>query len=125
MKNITGKKYETTLFEKEKTERIIQSMKDERFFQDLAETFKALSDPTRAKIIFALCLEDQLCVHDIAEIAGTTSSAISHQLRLLRSLKLVKYFKTGRTAYYSLDDMHINNLFAEGSKHVEEKQAVY
>jgi len=100
--------------------RVRDSMKDERFFQDLAETFKALSDPTRAKIIYALCLEDSLCVNDIASIVGTSISAISHQLRLLRSMKLVKYFKEGRTAYYSLDDIHINNLFAEGSKHVEE-----
>ena len=108
-----------------RTERVKENMKDERFFQDLAETFKALSDPTRSKIIFALCVEDQLCVNEIAEIAGTSSSATSHQLRLLRSMKLVKYFKTGRTAYYSLDDVHINNLFAEGSKHVEEKLTAY
>jgi DNA-binding transcriptional ArsR family regulator len=118
-------KEEMPSFSNFKTDRVRKSMKDERFFQDLAETFKALSDPTRTKIIFALCMEDKLCVHEIAEIAETTSSAVSHQLRLLRSLRLVKYFKTGRIAYYSLDDIHINNLFAEGSRHVEEKQIIY
>lgn len=109
------------VFEKEKASMVRRKMKTERFFQDLAETFKALSDPTRTKIIFALCQEDELCVHDIAAITGTTNSAISHQLRMLRNMKLVKYKKAGRIAYYSLDDIHINNLFDEGSKHVDDK----
>jgi ArsR family transcriptional regulator len=96
-------------------------MKPERFYQDLAEAFKAMSDPTRAKIIHVLCREDKLRVHDIASIIGTTDSVISHQLRTLRNMKLVKYYKDGRAAHYSLDDIHINNLFAEGLKHVIEK----
>ncbi len=96
-------------------------MKNERFFYDLAETFKAMSDPTRTKIIFALCQENELCVSDIATIIGTTNSAISHQLKTLRNMKLVKYDKVGKVSYYSLDDKHINNLFAEGVRHVEEK----
>jgi ArsR family transcriptional regulator len=111
----------TTFIEKEKVKSVGKKMKSEKFFHYLAETFKALSDPTRAKIIFVLCQENELCVHDIAAILGNTNSAISHQLRTLRNMKLVKYKKTGRIAYYSLDDIHINNLFAEGLKHVEEK----
>ena len=96
-------------------------MKNERFYHDLAETFKAMSDPTRTKIIYVLCQEEELCVHDIAMIIGTTNSAISHQLRTLRNMKLVRYNKVGKLTYYSLDDLHINNLFAEGIRHVEEK----
>ncbi len=98
-----------------------KKLKSESFFHHLAETFKAMSDPTRTKIIYALCQEDELCVHDIASIIGTTNSAISHQLRTLRNMKLVKYNKVGKVTYYSLDDIHINNLFAEGLRHVEEK----
>jgi len=96
-------------------------MKSERFFHDLAETFMAMSDPTRTKIIYSLCQENELCVRDIAAITGTTSSAISHQLRILRNMKLVKYNKIGKVIFYSLDDIHINNLFAEGLRHVREK----
>ncbi len=112
---------EITCIEKEKVRSVRKKMKSERFYHSLAETFKAMSDPTRAKIIFALCQENELCVHDIAAIIGTTNSAISHQLRILRNMKLVKYNKVGKVAYYSLDDIHINNLFAEGLRHVEEK----
>jgi len=96
-------------------------MKSEKFFHSLAETFRAMSDPTRTKIIFALSQENELCVSDIASIIGTTNSAISHQLRTLRNMKLVKYNKVGKVTYYSLDDIHINNLFAEGLRHVEDK----
>jgi ArsR family transcriptional regulator, lead/cadmium/zinc/bismuth-responsive transcriptional repressor len=107
--------------EKEKVISVKNKMKTERFFHSLAETFKAMSDPTRTKIIYALCQENELCVHDIAAIIGTTNSAISHQLRTLRNMNLVKYNKVGKVTYYSLDDLHINNLFAEGLRHVEEK----
>ena len=107
--------------EKAKVEGVMGKMKTERFFHDLAETVRAMSDPNRTKIIYARGLENELCVHDIAAIIETTNSAISHQLRILRNMKLVKYNKVGRVAYYSLDDIHINNLFAEGLRHVEEK----
>lgn len=112
---------EISCIEKEKVKSVKKKMKTERFFHYLAETFRAMSDPTRTKIIYALCLENELCVHDIAAIIGTTNSAISHQLRTLRNMKLVKYNKVGKVTYYSLDDIHINNLFAEGLRHVEEK----
>jgi len=107
--------------EKGKVKSVKKKMKTERFFHDLAETFKAMSDPTRTKIIYALCQEDELCVSDMAAVIGTTNSAISHQLRTLRNMKLVKYNKVGKVTFYSLDDIHINNLFAEGLRHVEEK----
>jgi len=83
----------------------------------LAETFRVLGDPTRVRILHALSLEE-LCVCDIARLLGTTKSAVSHQLRLLRSLRVVKYRKDGRMAYYSLDDSHVENLLREGLSHI-------
>jgi DNA-binding transcriptional ArsR family regulator len=112
---------ELSCIEKDKVRSVKKKMKSERFFHYLAETFRAMSDPTRTKIIYSLCQENELCVHDIAVIIGTTNSAISHQLRTLRNMKLVKYNKVGKVTYYSLDDIHINNLFAEGLRHVQEK----
>ena len=121
MKKIKSNALELHCVEKEKVDSVKMNMKTERFFHYLAETFKAMSDPTRTKIIYALCQENELCVRDIATIIGTSNSAISHQLRTLRNMKLVKYNKVGKVAFYSLDDKHINNLFAEGLRHVEEK----
>nr|WP_297212912.1 metalloregulator ArsR/SmtB family transcription factor [Thermodesulfovibrio sp.] len=85
-------------------------MKDEATIQRIAETFKVLGDLTRTKIIFALS-QEELCVCDIANLLGTTKSAISHQLRILRNMRLVKYKKEGKMVFYSLDDEHIKNLF--------------
>jgi DNA-binding transcriptional ArsR family regulator len=121
MKENDSETPELACIEKEKVISVKKKMKTERFFHYMAETFRAMSDPTRAKIIFALCQEKELCVRDIAAIIETSNSAISHQLRTLRNMKLVKYNKVGKVTYYSLDDIHINNLFAEGLRHVEEK----
>jgi DNA-binding transcriptional ArsR family regulator len=121
MKNQTPEKHLMNSVERGKVVAVKRKMKTDRCFQYLAETFKALSDPTRAKIIFALCEERELCVSDLSSIIETTNSAISHQLKTLRNMKLVKYNKVGKMAFYSLDDMHINNLFAEGLRHVEEE----
>jgi len=108
------------LFVDEKRVREVQeAMKPEAVFHALAETFKALSDPTRVKILYALSLKE-LCVCDIANLLGKTSSAVSHQLRLLRGQKLVRFRKEGKIAYYTLDDEHIYHLFEEGLKHAEE-----
>ncbi|RME43904.1 MAG: transcriptional regulator [Chloroflexi bacterium] len=83
----------------------------------LAETFKALSDPTRVRIISVLSASE-LCVHEIAETLGMTQSAISHQLRTLRELRLVKFRREGRHIYYTLDDEHIRDLFHQGLDHI-------
>ena len=93
----------------------------EEIANKLAETFKVLSTSTRIKIINALA-NKELCVCDISELLGMSQSAISHQLKKLRELKLVKYRKEGRTVYYSLDDDHILQLFAQGLAHVTEKR---
>ena len=85
----------------------------------LAETFSVLSDPTRMKIIHALSSEE-LCVCDIACILGMSISAVSHQLRILRTMRLVRFRKESKMVYYSLDDDHITALFNEGLDHVRE-----
>ena len=120
MKKIKQDSSGTEFIEVNKVKSLKRKMKSEKFFHYLAETFRALSDPTRTKIIYALCQENELCVSDIASVIGTSNSAISHQLRTLRNMKLVKYNKVGKIAFYSLDDIHINNLFAEGLRHVED-----
>ena len=86
---------------------------------ELSETFKVLGDPTRIKILHALN-EKELCVCDLSELLDMSSSAISHQLRVLRNNKLVKHRKEGRSVYYSLDDEHVMCLFGQGLEHVLE-----
>jgi DNA-binding transcriptional ArsR family regulator len=86
---------------------------------NLAETFRVLSDPTRMKIIHALSNEE-LCVCDIASILGMSISAVSHQLRILRTMRLVRFRKESKMVYYTLDDDHITTLFNEGLNHVRE-----
>ncbi len=83
----------------------------------LAQVFDALADPTRVRIVSALN-ERELCVCDLAALLGMTQSAISHQLRLMRTLGLVKNRKDGRIVYYSLDDEHIRDLFQRGVEHI-------
>jgi ArsR family transcriptional regulator len=82
----------------------------------LSEIFKIMGDPTRLRIINALST-GEMCVCDIAAALGMEHSAISHQLRLLKALRLVKYRKEGKSVYYSLDDIHVMTLFNEGFKH--------
>ena len=96
----------------------IKMPSDEIIF-DVAELFKVFGDTTRMRIICAL-KENELCVGDIAEITNTTISAISHQLRILKQAKLVKYRKERKTVYYSLDDDHVLQIFEKGREHVEE-----
>ena len=85
----------------------------------LANTFKALGDPGRVKILLALA-EQELCVCDLAALLGMSTSAISHQLRILRHLNLVRARKEGKMAFYSLEDEHIKELLREGLRHIEE-----
>ncbi len=93
-------------------------LEDEEIF-DLAELFKVFGDSTRMKILNALMMEE-LCVCDIAEITNSTPSAISHQLRVLKQAKLVKYRKDGKSVFYSLDDEHVREIFEKGREHIEE-----
>ncbi|TSK09180.1 MAG: winged helix-turn-helix transcriptional regulator [Geobacter sp.] len=106
-----------TLIDEARVAAARNAMPPEEVLFKLAETFRVLGDPTRVRILHALTLEE-LCVCDIASLLGTTKSAVSHQLRLLRSLRVVKYRRDGRVVYYSLDDSHVGNLLREGVGHV-------
>jgi DNA-binding transcriptional ArsR family regulator len=85
----------------------------------LAETFKLLGDPTRLRIAFALA-RAELCVCDLATLLDVSQSVVSHSLRALRQMQLVRYRKEGKIAYYALDDHHIATLVDEGFQHVAE-----
>ena len=87
--------------------------------QSLAELFGILSDPTRLRIVSAL-QNSELAVTQVAAAVGMSLSAVSHQLRLLKSMKLVKYRKQGRSVFYSLDDAHIEQLLEVAVHHVKE-----
>jgi ArsR family transcriptional regulator, lead/cadmium/zinc/bismuth-responsive transcriptional repressor len=91
---------------------------EERLY-DLAELFKVFGDTTRVKILSAL-FESEMCVCDIASLLNMNQSAISHQLRVLKTARLVKYRKDGKTVFYSLDDEHIKNIFDQGLEHISE-----
>ena len=88
----------------------------------LAETFSALGDPTRVRILDALS-HGELCVCDLAAVLGLSQSAVSHQLRLLRGIRLVRPRREGRVVFYSLDDQHIIAIFRQTLQHVEEEVA--
>ena len=87
----------------------------------LAETVKVLGDVTRVRILDALS-RSELCVCDIAQLLGLSESAVSHQLRLLRGMRLVRARRDGRMVFYTLDDQHIVRLFEQGMEHVEERK---
>lgn len=86
---------------------------------DLSELFKIFGDSTRIKIINVL-LEEELCVNDISKKINVSQSAVSHQLRILKSSKLVKYRKDANMIYYSLDDDHVKKIFELGCEHINE-----
>ncbi len=98
----------------------LKALPDNETILRLTETFKVLGDPTRLKILLALAKEE-LCVCDCAALLGMTESAISHQLRLLKNLRLVEYTKKGRMVYFRLDDEHIEDLLRFATCHVSEK----
>jgi len=100
-------------------ERVKESIPEEEVLYDLAELFKVFGDSTRIKILCAL-FEAEMCVCDIANLLNITQSAISHQLRVLKSNRLVKYRREGKVVYYSLDDDHIKNIFDAGINHIIE-----
>ncbi|NLN20231.1 MAG: helix-turn-helix transcriptional regulator [Firmicutes bacterium] len=102
--------------------RIDQLKEDLERVGGVSEIFKVLGDETRTRIVWALS-QCELCVCDIAALLGVSSSSVSHHLRLLRSLRLVKYRREGKMAYYSLDDDHIVQLIQAALDHYEEQQS--
>lgn len=104
-------------------EDIVVKVKDqlpaEETLYDLAELFKVFGDTTRIKIICAL-FESEMCVCDLSCLLNMTQSAISHQLRVLKSARLVKFRREGKVVYYSLDDEHIKHIYDAGLNHISE-----
>lgn len=96
-----------------------RNLPPEEILYDLAELFKVFGDSTRIRILFAL-FEAEMCVCDIAELLGLSQSAISHQLRVLKAAKLVKFRREGKTIYYSLSDQHVRSIIDQGMEHVLE-----
>ncbi|MBQ1506235.1 MAG: helix-turn-helix transcriptional regulator [Erysipelotrichales bacterium] len=99
---------------------IKKKMPNESFLYDLADFYRIFGDSTRIKILYAL-YEGEMCVLDIAKVLHMTQSAISHQLRILKDAKLVKFRRDGKTVYYSLDDDHIVKILELGTQHLEEE----
>ena len=104
---------------REATAGLFAEMPDEELLFDVADLFKAFSDTTRIKILYAL-FESELCVGDLAQLLDVSQSAVSHQLRLLKTSKLVKFRREGKAMYYSLDDDHVRSMIALGMEHTEE-----
>ena len=100
--------------------RVKEKMPDEEPVYEVSELFKVFGDSTRARIICALNIEE-MCVCDLAALLNMTQSAISHQLRILKTARLVKSRKQGKIVYYSLDDAHIGDIFAKAFEHVMEE----
>ncbi len=98
---------------------VAERLPNEEILYDVAELFKVFGDSTRVRIICAL-FESEMCVCDIAAVLNMTQSAISHQLRVLKHSRLVKYRRSGKTVYYSLADDHVQNIFNQAFEHVME-----
>ena len=96
-----------------------ETMPDETELDSLAELFKVFGDPTRIRILYVLS-QSEMCVCDIAGLLKMGQSAISHQLRVLKQMRLVKFRRDGKTVFYSLADGHIETILAQGMEHISE-----
>ena len=97
-----------------------ETMPEETELYDLAELFKVFGDSTRIRILHAL-LETELCVGDMAQILNLSQSAVSHQLKILKDAKLVRFRREGKIIFYALDDEHVRNILSMGVEHIEEE----
>ena len=104
---------------KEAADRLLEEMPPEEDLYDLADFFKVFADTTRIKMLYVL-LKQEMCVCDIAQTLDMTQSAISHQLRILKQMDLVKNRRDGKTIYYSLADNHIVSILSQGMDHINE-----
>lgn len=100
-------------------QKVIKAMPEEQQLLNLAEFFRVFGDSTRIKILYVLS-QSQMCVCDIAGLLGMGQSAISHQLRVLKQMRLVKFRREGKTVFYSLCDGHIETILAQGMEHIRE-----
>jgi ArsR family transcriptional regulator, lead/cadmium/zinc/bismuth-responsive transcriptional repressor len=110
---------EVICFDEEKVNRVQEDLSKKNTL-NVASIFKALSDDTRLKIAYALTIENELCVCDVANIVGSTTATASHHLRHLRNLGLTKFRKEGKLVYYSLDDVHVIQLINLAFTHHKE-----
>ena len=90
---------------------------DDELIYEVADFFKVFGDSSRVKLL-DLLLQTEMCVSDIADKLDMSQSAVSHQLRVLRQSRLVKYRREGKTVYYSLDDEHVEDILKEGIAHI-------
>ncbi|MBR6403521.1 MAG: helix-turn-helix transcriptional regulator [Eubacterium sp.] len=94
-------------------------MPDDEYLYDLSELFRIFGDSTRIKILYSL-FDSELCVGDIAAILNLSQSSVSHQLRILKDSKLVKFRRDGKSIFYALDDDHVRSILNLGMEHLEE-----
>lgn len=104
-------------------DKVAAAMPGDATSQRMAELFGAMGDPTRLRLLLALS-RAELCVCDLSELLGVSVSAVSHQLRLLRALRLVKFRRQGRQSFYSLDDFHVEHLIRMGLDHVHDQDGI-
>ena len=99
--------------------KVLDSQPAEEYLYDLAELFKVFGDSTRIRILYAL-FESELCVGDMAQLLGISQSAVSHQLKILKDAKLVRFRRDGKIIFYMLDDDHVRTMLSMGMEHVAE-----
>lgn len=112
-------KCDLTFVHKDIVEKVNDEMPQEEILYDLAEFYKVFGDTTRIKILYIL-MKSEMCVCDISQVLGVSQSAVSHQLRMLKQMKLVKYRREGKSVFYSLSDHHIEQILSQGLEHISE-----
>ncbi|MBE6588508.1 MAG: helix-turn-helix transcriptional regulator [Ruminococcaceae bacterium] len=95
------------------------ALPDDEMLYDLAELYKIFGDTTRIKLLYIL-FEGEMCVQHMAELLGVSQSAVSHQLRILKGARLVRYRREGKTVYYCLADDHVRQIIECGTDHINE-----
>ena len=110
---------EEKLVNSELAETVKKNMPDDEYLYDRSELFRIFGDSTRIKILYSL-FDSELCVGDIAAILNLSQSSVSHQLRILKDSKLVKFRRDGKSIYYALDDDHVRSILNLGMEHLEE-----
>jgi len=119
-RNISFDECNCTIIHQDVVDKVRKAMHPEDSIYELAEFFKVFGDATRLRILNAL-FEAEMCVCDIAALLGMNQSTISHQLKILKQARLIKFRRDGKVVYYSLDDEHIKQIFDQGLTHVNER----
>ena len=113
------KEQKEKLTHEELVKKVLDNQPDDEYLYDLSELFKIFGDSTRIKILYSM-FDTELNVGDMAKILNLSQSSVSHQLRILKDSKLVKFRREGKSIYYSLDDEHVRMILSLGMEHVEE-----